>query len=66
MLKSLLFAGVGDQSNFSYSAKQRVKPTFNRVQQAIKAANCPQIASFESFTGYATQKNTKKCNEQPA
>ena len=45
------FAGGGDQSNLGYYAKQRVKPTFNRVKRAVKAAKCPKLSSFESFKG---------------
>ncbi len=63
LLKSFLFAGGGDQSNLAYYAKQRYKPTYNRVKRAIKAAQCPKLASFEAFKGCGYRKTTNKCHE---
>jgi len=63
LLGSFLFTGGGDQSNLGYYAKQRVKPTFNRVKRALKAAQCLKLATFEAFKGCGYQKTTKKCDE---
>jgi hypothetical protein len=63
LLKSFLFAGGGDQSNSAYYAKQRYKPTYNRVKQAIKAVQCPKLASLEAFKGCGYRKTTNKCHE---
>jgi hypothetical protein len=63
LLGSFLLAGGGDQSNYSYYAKQRVKPTFNRVKEAVKAAQCPKLATFEAFTGCGYQKTKSTCRE---
>ena len=46
LLESFLLSGGGDQSNHGYYVKQRVKPTFNRVKQALKGAQCPKLADF--------------------
>ncbi len=63
LLGYFLFAGGGDQSNFSYFAKQKVKPTFNRVQRALQAAQCPKLASFETYTGCGYRKTEPSCRE---
>jgi len=63
LLECFLFAGGGDQSNYSYYAKQRVKPTFNRVKRALQAAQCPKLATFETFAGCGYQKTNPSCRE---
>jgi hypothetical protein len=63
LLEAFLLSGGGDQSNYSYYAKQRVKPTFNRVKHAVKAAQCPRLVTFETFKGCRYRKTTNKCNE---
>jgi hypothetical protein len=63
LMESFLLAGGGDQSNHGYYAKQRVKPTFNRVKQALKACQCPRLATFQTFKGCGYQKTTPRCNE---
>jgi hypothetical protein len=37
LLECFLFSGGGDQSNLAYYVKQKYKPTFNRVKQAVTA-----------------------------
>jgi len=63
LMEAFLLSGGGDQSNHGYYAKQRVKPTFNRVKQAVKAADCPKLAGFETFNGCGYRKTAHKCNE---
>ena len=63
LVEAFLLSGGGDQSNHGYYAKQNHKPTFNRVKQAVKAAQCPKLATFETFKGCGYRKTTKKCNE---
>ena len=63
LVEAFLLSGGGDQSNQGYYAKQNHKPTFNRVKQAVKAAQCPKLASFETFKGCGYRKDTNKCNE---
>jgi hypothetical protein len=63
LLEAFLLSGGGDQSNQGYYAKQKHKPTFNRVKQAVKAGQCPKLAGFEAFTGCGYRKTTRKCNE---
>jgi hypothetical protein len=63
LLESFLFAGGGDQSNLAYYAKQQLKPTFNPVTRAVKAPQCPKLATFETFKECGYQKTGKKCNE---
>ena len=63
LVEAFLLSGGGDQSNHGYYAKQNHKPTFNRVKQAVKAAQCPKLAGFETFKGCGYRKTTHKCNE---
>ena len=63
LLESFLLAGGGDQSNLVYYAKQQRKPTFNRVKQALKGAQCPKLATFETFKGCGYQKTKPSCRE---
>jgi len=63
LVEAFLLAGGGDQSNQGYYAKQRVKPTFNRIKQALKGAQCPKLATFETFKGCGYRKTTNTCNE---
>jgi len=63
LVESFLLSGGGDQSNQGYYAKQHHKPTFNRVKRAVKAAQCPKLAGFETFKGCGYRKGTHKCNE---
>jgi hypothetical protein len=63
LLESFLFAGGGGQSNLAYYAKQRVRPTFSRVQRAVKAAQYPNLATFETFKGWSYRKTPNKCIE---
>lgn len=63
LLESFLFAGGGDQSNLTYYAKQQYKPTYNRVLRAVKAGQCPKLASFEAFNGCGYQKTGHMCIE---
>ena len=63
LLKAFLLSGGGDQSNHGYYVKQRVKPTFNRVQRAVKGAECPKLASFEAFKGCGYRKTKPSCRE---
>jgi hypothetical protein len=63
LLEAFLLSGGGDQSNQGYYAKQKRKPTFNRVRQAVKAAHCPKLATFENFKGCGYRKTARKCNE---
>ena len=63
LVEAFLLSGGGDQSNHGYYAKQKHKPTFNRVKQAVKAAQCPKLAGFETFKGCGYRKGTRKCNE---
>ena len=63
LVEAFLLSGGGDQSNHGYYAKQKRKPTFNRVKQAVKAGQCPKLATFETFKGCGYRKTTKKCNE---
>jgi hypothetical protein len=63
LLEAFLLSGGGDQSNQGYYAKQSHKPTFNRVKQVLKAAQCPKLAGFETFKGCGYRKTIKKCNE---
>jgi hypothetical protein len=63
LVEAFLLAGGGDQSNHGYYEKQKVKPTFNRVKRALKAAHCPKLASFETFKGCGYRKTMKNCNE---
>lgn len=63
LVEAFLLSGGGDQSNQGYYAKQKHKPTFNRVKQATKAAECPKLATFESLKGCGYRKGTKNCNE---
>ena len=63
LVEAFLLSGGGNQSNHGYYAKQNHKPTFNRVKQAVKTAQCPKLATFETFKGCGYRKTTKKCNE---
>ena len=63
LMESFLLSGGGDQSNYGYYVKQKRKPTFNRVKRALKAAQCPKLATFETFKGCGYQKMAHKCNE---
>ena len=63
LLGCFLFAGDVDQSNYSCYAKQRVKPTVNRVKGALQAAQCPKLATFEAFTGCGYQKTKPSCRK---
>src|SRR5674476_494738 len=36
LMEAFILSGGGDQSNQGYYGNQRVKPTFNRVRQALK------------------------------
>ena len=60
-LESFLLSGGGDQSNQKYYANQTYKPTFNRIKQAVKAAQCPKLVSFETFRGCGYRKTTNTC-----
>ena len=62
-LESFLLSGRGDQSNQNYYANQQYKPTFNRINRAVKTAQCPKLASFEAFNGCGYRKTTNKCTE---
>jgi hypothetical protein len=63
LVEAFLLSGGGNQSNHGYYATQNHKPTFNRVKQAVKTAQCPKLATFETFKGCGYRKTTKKCNE---
>jgi hypothetical protein len=63
LVEAFLLSGGGDQSNQNYYAKQNHKPTFNRVRRVVKAAQCPKLATFESFKGCGYRKTTNNCNE---
>ncbi len=63
LLESCLLAGGGDQSNLTYYANQQYQPTFNRIKQVVKAAQCPKLVSFEVFKGCGYRKTTNKCTE---
>lgn len=63
LLGSFIFAGGGDQANYSYYAKQRVKPTFNRIKRALQTVRCPKLVNFEGFTGCGYQKTEPHCRE---
>jgi hypothetical protein len=63
LLESFLLAGGGDQSNHGYYLKQQRKPSFNRVKQALKAATCPKLATFQTFKGCGYQKTKPRCRE---
>jgi hypothetical protein len=62
LVEAFLLSGSGDLSSQGYYAKQKHQPTFNRVKQAVNAAHCPKLATFETFTGCGYRKNNK-CNE---
>ena len=63
LVESFLLAGGGDQSNLGYYARQKVKPTFNRVRKGLKAAKCQNLGSFDAFAGCGYQKTKKTCGE---
>jgi hypothetical protein len=63
LVEAFILSGGGDQSNQGYYAKQKYKPTFNRVKRALKAAHCPKLAGFEAFQGCGYRKTTRKCND---
>jgi hypothetical protein len=63
LVEAFILSGGGDQSNQGYYVKQNHKPTFNRVKRAVKAAQCPKLADFESFKGCGYRKGVKSCNE---
>jgi hypothetical protein len=63
LLKSFLLSGGGDQSNQGYYAKQKVKPTFNRVKRAVKSGQCRKLADFETFKGCGYRKGAKSCSD---
>lgn len=65
LVESFLLAGGGDESNQGYYAKQKVKPTFNRVKRALQAAQCPKLVSFEAFAGCGYQKSNQPAGNQP-
>ena len=62
-LEAFLLSGGGDRSNQNYYHNQKYKPTFNRVKRAVKAAQCPKLASFETFRGCGYRKTTNNCAE---
>ena len=66
LLESFLLSGGGDQSNHGYYAKQQHKPTFNRVKQALKAAQCPKLATFETFKGCGYRKTKPSAVNPPS
>lgn len=63
LVEALLLSGGGDQSNQGYYAKQSHKPSFNRIKRAVKAAQCPKLATFETFQGCGYPKGPNRCNE---
>jgi hypothetical protein len=63
LVEAFLLSGGGDQSNQGYYAKQKLKPTFNRVKQAMEVAQCPKLATFETFKGCGYKKTMNRCNE---
>ena len=62
-LEAFLHSGGGDRSNLNYYHNQKYKPTFNRVKHALQAAQCPKLASFETFRGCGYRKTTNNCAE---
>jgi hypothetical protein len=63
LVESFLLSGGGDQSNRGYYAKQTHKPTYNRVKRALEAAQCPKLATFETFKGCSYRKTSTKCSD---
>jgi hypothetical protein len=63
LVKSFLLAGGGDQSNLAYYANQQYKPTFNRINRAVKTSQCPKLASFQTFKRCDYRKTTNNCAE---
>ena len=63
LLESFILSGGGDLSNQKYYANQKYKPTFNRIKKAVKGAQCPKLASFETFRGCGYRKTTNTCHE---
>ena len=45
-LESFLLSGGGDQSNQDYYAKQKHKPTLNRIKQGCQSRSMPEISVF--------------------
>ena len=62
-LESFILSGGGDRSNQNYYANQKYKPTFNRINRAVKTAQCPKLVSFEAFKGCGYRKTANKCTE---
>jgi hypothetical protein len=63
LLESFLLSGGGDQSNQNYYANQQYQPSFNRVKRAVKTAQCPKLATFETFKRCGYRKGAKTCSE---
>ena len=62
-LEAFLHSGGGDRSNQNYYHNQKYKPSFNRIKNAVKTAQCPKLASFETFKGCGYRKMTNNCSE---
>ena len=49
LMEAFLYTGGSDQSNMGHYRKQKIKPSFNRIKKALVSAECPKLASFETF-----------------
>ncbi len=61
-MEGFLYTGGSDQSNESHYRKQKVKPSFNRVEKALASAQCPKLVSFSSFHDCGYRKLPRRCN----
>ncbi len=44
LVESFIMVGGSDQSNQGYYDRQKVKPTYHRIKQAVKNSACPKLA----------------------
>jgi hypothetical protein len=61
LMEAFLYTGGSDQSNEGHYRKQKVKPSFNKIRKALVSAECPKLASFQTFQDCGYRKMARTC-----
>jgi hypothetical protein len=62
LVESFIMVGGSDLSNQGYYDRQKVKPSYHRIKQAVKEAACPKLANFETYQDCGYRKMAQTCS----